>query len=481
MKSQLKDVTIIIVDTVNYGQAVRAIKKCQEQVDADKIVFLTDIHYPNPDGFEVKQIPTIRSKEEYSHFMIKELYKYFDTDFCLVIQHDGYILSGEAWNDEFLDYDYIGAPWVYEHNRNIGNGGFSLRSLKLQTILGEDPLITTTHHEDQAIGVLYRKYLEEKYDIRFPSEHLAETFSFELREPRCRTFGFHGHFHKPYKESVVIKRLGAMGDIVALEPVLEHFYKKGYHVYLDCPQNIFQLFFQGGYPMKHVSQLDKSRIPFKEYNLDLSYETKPKQLHLQSYFEHCGVTDYKLRNPRLFFRVDDANRLFKKYVVLHIDQRDQPGRNVFGVAWHTIVSQLTLMGYDVIQIGRGKHQLTGALEMNLPSENLLAWLIAGSSFFIGVDSGPSAIAVALGRYAIILSGSVDLKYLYYDLSNIYWINKHEGETPVCGTPFCWHEVVGEAGQDCYIDKIYPPCVQFNTQDVLDACGAVDHRLKLEYK
>ena len=37
--------------------------------------------------------------------------------------------DGNRWRDEFLEYDYIGAPWNVPagSRNNIGNGGFSLR------------------------------------------------------------------------------------------------------------------------------------------------------------------------------------------------------------------------------------------------------------------------------------------------------------------------------------------------------------------
>lgn len=469
MKAQLPTVTIMIVDTVNYGQAIRAIQKCRDQVDAHRIVFLTDIDVPNPDGFEVVQIPSIKSKEEYSDFMIRELYKHFDSPHCLVIQHDGYILDGGAWLPEFLKYDYIGAPWVYEHNRNIGNGGFSLRSLKMQKILGTDPMITTTHHEDQSIGIIYRKYLEDNYDIKFPEEDLADMFSFELREPIGPTFGFHGHFHVPFRPTVVIKRSGAMGDIVAIEPVLKYYFDKGLHVAVDVPTEFYYLFYGHMFPVKHITQLDHRLHPII-IDLDMSYENKPKQLHLQSYFETCKDTYSRteipknLERPRLTFPINAQNKMFKKYAVLHIDKREQPGRNIYGVAWHTIISELVIQGYDVIQIGKNDHDETSALFMNTPTINMMMWLIAGADLFIGADSGPSHIAVAFGIPAIIFFGQVDPNIIHPDLSNVKVITTGK----VCDKPFCWHETVTTTGQDCYIDKVAPPCVQFKTLDVINS-------------
>lgn len=67
----------------------------------------------------------IKSKEEYSRYCIKELHKQVQTDFMLVIQWDGYVLNANAWNPEWLKYDWIGAPWEwYTDGMQVGNGGF---------------------------------------------------------------------------------------------------------------------------------------------------------------------------------------------------------------------------------------------------------------------------------------------------------------------------------------------------------------------
>ena len=61
-----------------------------------------------------------------------DLYKHINTDFCLVVQYDGKVSDPDLWNDDFLNYDYIGAAWTDGY---VGNGGFTLRSKKLYDAL----------------------------------------------------------------------------------------------------------------------------------------------------------------------------------------------------------------------------------------------------------------------------------------------------------------------------------------------------------
>ena len=462
MKPNLNNVTLVAIDCVNYGEAISALRKSLYQCDFAKALFLTDIKAYNPNfPFEIVKIDKIGSKGEYSQFVIKELYKYIDTEYALLIQHDGYVLNGESWDEEFFKYDYIGAPWLYTDGKNVGNGGFSFRSRKLLTVLGEDDFIQATDPEDQAIGRLYRDYLIKTHGIEFAPEEVADKFSFELREPICKTFGFHGNFHKPFRETVVVKRTGAIGDCVALEPVLEYYHNKGCKVVIDMPIHIALIYAQHHFPIHHISQITDKRVPLTVIDLDGSYEAKPKQLHLQSYYEAAGISDGVIKNPKLNFHVGNHNRLFKKYIVIHVSKRDQEQRNISGIRWNEIVAYFKEKGYDTIQVGLTENEkIEGALEMNTATTNMLLYLVAGASLMIGIDSGVSNIAAACGVPSIVFMGSVNPDHIYPDQSSMLIIHRHD--EAVCEKPFCWSNTVGSVtGTDCYIDNSKPPCTQYN--------------------
>jgi len=130
--------------------------------------------------------------------MINSLVDYIDTNYCLIIQYDGYIINPDLWTDEFLNYDYIGAPWWYE-SLNVGNGGFSLRSKRLLLSVKEtisSYYVGALHPEDDIICRVLRPYLEDDYAIKFCNETLAKQFSFEPNRINSSfqndTFGFHG-------------------------------------------------------------------------------------------------------------------------------------------------------------------------------------------------------------------------------------------------------------------------------------------------
>jgi hypothetical protein len=65
----------------------------------------------------------------YNLLMTKEFWNNFIGDKILIYQEDSCIFKSNI--DDFIKWDYIGAPWPKEYNINlhsVGNGGFSLRS-----------------------------------------------------------------------------------------------------------------------------------------------------------------------------------------------------------------------------------------------------------------------------------------------------------------------------------------------------------------
>ena len=473
MKTSLNNVTLICVDCSRHAEALAAIRKSMAECDFAAVKFLTDrqLHF---EGVEVVLIPSIRSKEEYSEFIIKELNKYFDTDFVLLVQHDGYVLNGKSWLYEFLNYDYIGAPWLYSDGKNVGNGGFSLRSKKLQDVLAADDFIFASDPEDQAIGRLYRDYLVKKYDIKFPSEDLADRFAYELRTPIYDTFGFHGRFHKPFQKTVIIKRSASMGDVILVEPVLHYFHKKGYRVVIDTPEPFYMLFVNHYFPVHHISKIDGRLLPGAEhYNLDMAYEALPKQNRLLSYYQFCGIKDGEMRNPKLSvgFQLSQYTKLFPKYCIIHLEGIRQSGRNVFGVDWENVVANIQARGYSVFQVGkRNVPLIKNAIYLNTMNENFLCYAVGSADFFIGIDSGVSHVASAFNVPSILFFGNTNPEIVHADLSNKVVLTK-----VVCEKPHCWHEQIGVESSECYIDPQLPPCAKYTTKEVLDAIDKLTER------
>lgn len=189
----LPNVTLIAIDCVNLERVLLAADISTKEITFGKVKILSSIKSNDPRVIPIEHIP---STEAYSEFMIKELHKYIDTDFAITFQYDGFIFNLDAWTDEFLKYDYIGAPWYHLGDLHVGNGGFSLRSKRLINWLAENwqTVGARIHPEDVFISKFVRP-LVEKIGMQYAPVELAAQFSKEGNEHSVvwnGEFGFHG-------------------------------------------------------------------------------------------------------------------------------------------------------------------------------------------------------------------------------------------------------------------------------------------------
>lgn len=194
--------TIVSVHGHNDGSsALLSIEHSMKQLPGSRGLLLSLRPPENlPDGIEWRQIYNL-DYAEYSVFMMHCLGSFIETDYCLVVQDDGWVLNGENWKDEYYDYDYIGAPshcgfsdeHIYLHFSwarakepvyVVQNGGFSLRSKKLLEVCNKNGIAhqngNDVHYwnEDAQLSALLKPVLEE-CGMRFAPLELAKHFSVE--------------------------------------------------------------------------------------------------------------------------------------------------------------------------------------------------------------------------------------------------------------------------------------------------------------
>jgi hypothetical protein len=195
-KLALPTVTLCAVSSVNLDATLAALGASLDQIEFAQCLLFTDTAPVAIDPrVQVVEIPRIHSACDYSKFMLDELAAHLKTDHCLTVQWDGFILDARQWKPEFLDYDYIGAPWPkFGTGEDVGNGGFSLRSRRLVEAC-RDPDFVRGAAEDVAICRVNRSFLERDFGLRFADRKIAEHFAFERNIPTNKTFGFHGIFN----------------------------------------------------------------------------------------------------------------------------------------------------------------------------------------------------------------------------------------------------------------------------------------------
>lgn len=221
----LPDVTLFTIDTtgeidktlralytsmsgINYG-AVKLVTT-KEQIEKHK-------EHLEKDGIILEEpVIEVNNYNDYNYYVIYKLGEHIETSHCLLVQPDGFVLFPEKWDDSWLEYDYIGAPWAYvedsyidpfgNHHR-VGNGGFSLRSKKLLDVPSKVevpwevnnsdfywmPPGVVNYHEDGNICV-HNRHIFVEQGCKFAPVEVAVRFSQEARVPECEgitPFGFH--------------------------------------------------------------------------------------------------------------------------------------------------------------------------------------------------------------------------------------------------------------------------------------------------
>jgi len=209
VKTRLESVTLLCVDCVNPAAAAKAMAYSLRGLDFGAAILLTDGQAPAVSGVARVRIPKLESVDAYNRFMLDEAHKYVPTAHCLSVQADGFLLHADRWIDEFLDYDYVGAPWPPNHTwaapHFVGNSGFCLRSKRLMEATA-GVLDTPTCQgfldkwqrpiDDIATCTVARPWLEN-LGMRFAPVDVAWRFARELPLPErawglTDCLGFHG-------------------------------------------------------------------------------------------------------------------------------------------------------------------------------------------------------------------------------------------------------------------------------------------------
>lgn len=195
-----KDITLVAVTSYAFELTKRAIQRTLETLPCREVLVMCNKNiFPDGRWIEINPI-TI---EEYNTIMFKHLWPYIKTDHVLVVQFDGMAVNPEFWDDDFLNFDYIGAVWPWPHHPpeyKVGNGGFSLRSRRLINMLKDKEVVEHRDlppYEDLYIGVHYKDHLVSR-GIKIADIRTASRFSHEHFPDKKDSFGFHGVFNVPY-------------------------------------------------------------------------------------------------------------------------------------------------------------------------------------------------------------------------------------------------------------------------------------------
>lgn len=198
----LPNITLMIVDCLDSERAKVVLDKCLLKCSFGAVKLLSSKIIDSPYYININPINNL---DEYSGFILKHCWKYFDTTHVQIVQHDGWILNPEAWEDDWPRYDYIGPLYLYDktiRHESVGSGGFSLRSRKLMKFASDNlgdfiPGVGWWGylHEDDVLSKGMKPLLNRSGFAFAPPERAAKYAYGGNKAFFCeKPFGFHGFY-----------------------------------------------------------------------------------------------------------------------------------------------------------------------------------------------------------------------------------------------------------------------------------------------
>ena len=114
MKEKLKlpQVTLVAMASVNLYATIKAMKYSMRGIDFGDVVLVTHKKpFFLPKEIRYSHASELKNIDDFNYKAVYELGEHIHTEYVMLVHADGFIVHPELWRDEFLNYDYIGAPW----------------------------------------------------------------------------------------------------------------------------------------------------------------------------------------------------------------------------------------------------------------------------------------------------------------------------------------------------------------------------------
>lgn len=202
----LPDVSLILVETQCHELARQAILDATSKVQFGEVILYTDrpeLFFSDPID-TIKVVPNWPDKIQQGTFYYSHAAQAAKTSHVLLMEWDAGIRDLSSWRDDFLQYDMIGAPWVWardnKREHSVGNGGFMLLSKKLADSVhaNSDKYLVAT---DVNLCRDHRQFFEKDCGAKWAPEDVGFQFAYEhgyqARKDAQPSFGYHDVFNWP--------------------------------------------------------------------------------------------------------------------------------------------------------------------------------------------------------------------------------------------------------------------------------------------
>jgi len=206
----MKYLSLAVIDglgkeTKLYFEIIERILKQNPFLNINDVCYITADTECKNKNYNIKYIETL-NYSQFNQFLFKELGDFCVNENIMYIQTDGFPINPHLWNPEFLNYDYIGAPWPSnclwcKSKPKVGNGGFSLRTKTLyeqtKKVNNFKMFADRGTNEDVFICHILEEFLLQN-GIKMAPVELAKQFSMESpiddKHTLNSVYGFHGNW-----------------------------------------------------------------------------------------------------------------------------------------------------------------------------------------------------------------------------------------------------------------------------------------------
>src|ERR1035437_5894527 len=203
----LPDVTLVIPETRAHDLSRITVNDLISKVSfgGGVLIYTNDCERLAVPGARYIKVADWPNKVASGAFYYTEAAREITTSHALLMEWDAGACNPDMWRDEFLQYDYIGAPWEWQVRRGtaVGNGGFALVTKRLVDFCYAEKLKIAT---DMDISIRARRDLETRGGFKWAPDSVARDFAYEgwmpggptIRTSRPNSFGYHSVCNWPH-------------------------------------------------------------------------------------------------------------------------------------------------------------------------------------------------------------------------------------------------------------------------------------------
>lgn len=204
---KLDEITLIAYDNTSKPErTAKVLEHCQKFFEFPYVLLVCSVKPENYNGriFLVNE-EGYQAAQSFEAYRINQ---FVPTEYCMYVSHDGYILNPDKWDDSWLQYDFIGAPWpsgiTYSEKYRVGNNGFCLESKRFIELCAKHWNQFKVGWPSDVWSCQIMRPAFESLGIKYAPLEVAAGFSWEhnIREipgERHYAFGFHDFGGKSIK------------------------------------------------------------------------------------------------------------------------------------------------------------------------------------------------------------------------------------------------------------------------------------------